>query len=156
MPDDPPCDLGHLRARNGGGGEIGPAYAGRRGQGDATRSAIPESIRPLGRTPKATSRSALQVTSTTDVRAAFIRRTYLHLFGAIVAFIALEAALLTSPVAEKLAVALGTNWWMVLLAMMAVSWVAEKWAHSDTSQGMQYMGLALYVAAEAVIFVPLL
>lgn len=91
-----------------------------------------------------------------DVRAAFIRRTYLHLFGAIVAFIVLEAALLTSPVADSLFAVLGGNWWLVFLAYMVVAWVADYWARSGASPGMQYLGLALYTAAEAVIFVPLL
>jgi FtsH-binding integral membrane protein len=39
---------------------------------------------------------------------------------------------------------------------MAASWVANKWATSDTSRGMQYAGLGLYVVAEAIIFLPLL
>ena len=101
-------------------------------------------------------RDGFVIDAAADARAAFIRRTYLHLFGAIAAFIALEAALLTSPVADNLVALIGGNWWMALLAFMAVSWVAERWAHSDTSQGMQYLGLAVYTAAEAIIFVPLL
>ena len=48
------------------------------------------------------------------------------------------------------------SWLIVLGAFMAVSWLANKWAHSSTSLGMQYTGLALYVVAEAVIFLPLL
>ena len=39
---------------------------------------------------------------------------------------------------------------------MIVSWVAEKWAHASVSRGAQYLGLGLYVVAEAIIFVPLL
>jgi FtsH-binding integral membrane protein len=39
---------------------------------------------------------------------------------------------------------------------MLVSWIAESWARSAVSPGMQYLGLSLYVVAEAVIFVPLL
>ena len=37
-----------------------------------------------------------------------------------------------------------------------ISYLAENWANSDTSEQMQYAGLALYVAGEALIFVPLL
>ena len=39
---------------------------------------------------------------------------------------------------------------------MVVSWIADKWARNSTSLGMQYAGLALYVVAEAVIFLPLI
>jgi hypothetical protein len=39
---------------------------------------------------------------------------------------------------------------------MFVSYVADRWASSATSVGMQYAGLGLYVVAEAVIFVPIL
>ena len=48
------------------------------------------------------------------------------------------------------------GWLLVLGAFMVVSWLANSWAHSDTSPGLQYLGLGLYVVAEAVIFVPLL
>jgi len=50
----------------------------------------------------------------------------------------------------------GYSWFIVLAAFMGVSWLAEKWARSGASAQMQYAGLALYVVAEAVIFLPLL
>jgi FtsH-binding integral membrane protein len=39
---------------------------------------------------------------------------------------------------------------------MGVSMLAQWWANSQTSKPMQYMGLALYVVAQSIIFVPLL
>jgi len=36
----------------------------------------------------------------------------------------------------------------VLLAFWGASWLAQTWAHSQTSRAMQYMGLGLYVVAE--------
>src|SRR5262249_2648929 len=36
------------------------------------------------------------------------------------------------------------------------SWLAQSWAQSGSSPGLQYLGLGLYVVAEAVIFLPLL
>lgn len=94
-------------------------------------------------------------------RAAFVRRTYAHLAGAVGAFVGIEALIFTLVPAAALHNLVGTmvsgwNWLFVLGAMMAVSWVAQSWASSSASQGMQYLGLALYVVAEAVIFVPLL
>jgi FtsH-binding integral membrane protein len=39
---------------------------------------------------------------------------------------------------------------------MVVSWIANSWAMSATSLSTQYIGLGLYVVAEAAIFMPLL
>ncbi len=94
-----------------------------------------------------------------EVRAAFIRRTYAHLGGAILAFAALEALLFQTPLPLATVTALGGSrfsWMIVLVAFMGVSWVAERWATSGSSIGMQYAGLGLYVVAEAIIFMPLL
>ncbi|MGH9767192.1 MAG: Bax inhibitor-1/YccA family protein [Blastocatellia bacterium] len=91
-------------------------------------------------------------------RAAFIRRTYAHLALAVLAFIAVEWMLLQSPIAAPMARAMtgGFSWLIVLAAFMGVSWLAERWANSDTSPRMQYLGLGLYVVAQAIIFLPLL
>jgi len=91
-------------------------------------------------------------------RAGFIRRTYAHLALAVVAFIAVEAFLLQLPIAGTIARAMtgGFSWLIVLAAFMGVSWLAERWAQSDTSPQMQYLGLGLYVVAQAIIFLPLL
>lgn len=93
-----------------------------------------------------------------DARAAFIRRTYAHLAGAIFAFIAIEALLLSLPGIGNILPMMvsGYNWLLVLGAFMVVGWVAQNWAQSSTSPGTQYAGLALYVVAEAIIFLPLL
>jgi FtsH-binding integral membrane protein len=94
-------------------------------------------------------------------RATFIRRTYSHLAGAILAFIGLEAILLTvtAPYKEQvlgLLLVSRFSWLIVLGAFMGASWLAQSWARSESSRALQYLGLALYVAAEAVIFLPLL
>lgn len=94
-----------------------------------------------------------------DERVDFIRKTYLHLAGAVFAFAALSAALLNSPAAEtllNLMTAGKYNWLIVLGAFMGVSYLANYWAQSATSVGMQYLGLALYVVAQAVIACPML
>jgi FtsH-binding integral membrane protein len=92
-------------------------------------------------------------------RADFIAKTYAHLAGAIAAFAALEFALLNTPGIENLiGMMLGArySWLIVLGVFMAVSWIADSWARSAISPTRQYMGLGLYVVAQAVIFVPLL
>jgi FtsH-binding integral membrane protein len=90
-------------------------------------------------------------------RAEFIRRTYGHLAAAILAFIGLVYALLQLPGVEDIVRGmLGISWLFILGAFMAVSWLANYWARSGASPTMQYLGLGLYVVAEAVIFLPLL
>jgi uncharacterized protein len=101
-------------------------------------------------------------------RVRFIRLTYIHLFGAILVFAGLLWAFMTIPfLIEHVSAPLflfaldvkphtGYNWGIVLAAFMAVSWVADYWATHTTSRAMQYVGLGLYVLAEALIFVPLL
>ncbi|MEM7033251.1 MAG: Bax inhibitor-1 family protein [Chloroflexota bacterium] len=93
-----------------------------------------------------------------NTRADFIRRTYLHLAGALLVFALLEAFILSTPLAPALASLMtgGFSWLIVLGAFMLVSFVANSWAQSSTSVSMQYMGLGLFVVAEAIIFVPLL
>jgi hypothetical protein len=92
-------------------------------------------------------------------RADFIAKTYGHLAGAILAFVALEALLLNLPGIDSLVgLMIGTRYgWLAVLGLfMVVSWIADSWARSAISMSTQYMGLGLYVLAEAVIFVPLL
>jgi len=97
--------------------------------------------------------------SSSQLRAAFIRRTYAHLAGAILAFIFLEFALFQTDVPRLMIGLLGTSrfsWLIVLAAFMGVSWLAQSMAHSNASVSTQYLGLGLYVVAEALIFIPLL
>jgi FtsH-binding integral membrane protein len=92
-------------------------------------------------------------------RAVFISRTYGHLAGAILAFTALEMVLLHLPNIERVIggmVGSPVSWLLVMLAFMAAGWVANAWARSEVSRPLQYAGLALYVVAEAIIFLPLL
>lgn len=93
----------------------------------------------------------------TDRRATFLTRTYTHLLGAILGFTAIEVFLFSSGLAEPIARAmLSVNWLLVLGGFMLVSWFASRAALSVSSLGSQYLGLAAFVAAEALIFVPML
>lgn len=101
----------------------------------------------------------LAANASESARTTFIRRTYACMGGAMFAFVALEALLLAViPTETILNLMLGTSWsWLVVLGLfMGVSWVARSWAESSTSPAMQYAGLGLYVAAQAIIFLPLM
>lgn len=107
--------------------------------------------------PQAT--AVVAATAQASERTLFIRRTYVHLAGAIGAFALLEALLVNAPFAPTLVgMMLGTrfSWLIVLGLFMGVGYIANMWAQKATSPAMAYAGLALYVIAEAIIFLPLL
>jgi FtsH-binding integral membrane protein len=95
-------------------------------------------------------------------RAAFMRRTYLHVAGAVGAFLALEFLffrVIPGTSAERALFSLfsSTGGMLVLMALfIGSSFVARTLARSETSVGAKYLGLALYVFVEAVIFYPIL
>lgn len=94
-------------------------------------------------------------------RAAFIRRTYLHLAGAVGVFVAILFAFFSlAPVSLQaqmfMWVASPVSYLILLAAFIGVGYLARWWAYNGGSPAMQYMGLALYVVFEALIFVPLL
>jgi FtsH-binding integral membrane protein len=96
-----------------------------------------------------------------EARRAFIRRTYGHLAGAILAFVAAEAALFSSGVADQLVERLffGTGrmaWLLLLVVFIGGGFVAQYMARSATSKLTQYLGLALYVGLWTVMFLPIL
>ncbi|HJN80088.1 MAG: Bax inhibitor-1 family protein [Phycisphaerales bacterium] len=109
---------------------------------------------------RADARPAREATGRMDAaRVAFLRRTYLHLAGAIVAFVVVESLLLRLPfissVVETMAGS-GMTWLLVLGLFMGVAYGADRLARSTAGAGVQYLGLGLYVVAEALIFAPLL
>jgi FtsH-binding integral membrane protein len=97
-------------------------------------------------------------------RLRFIRLTYLHLFGAILAFAGIEWLLFTNETlvtkvsAPLVEFALGgrANWAAVLAIFMVVSIGTHYLASHTHNKVFHYIGLAIYVVAEALIFVPLL
>lgn len=94
-----------------------------------------------------------------EERALFIRRTYLHLAGAVAAFVILEYLLITSAFAEALVQFIFTSrymWLMILGGFMGAGWLARAMIAGAKTRSMQYAGLAVYIVAEAIIFIPLL
>jgi FtsH-binding integral membrane protein len=92
-----------------------------------------------------------------DARTAFLRRTYAHLLAAVLGFVAIEVVLfqagLAFPIARGM---LSVPWLLILGAFMVTGWLARNVAASGASPALQYAGLAGYVVAEALIFVPVL
>lgn len=93
-------------------------------------------------------------------RVRFIRRTYAHLAWAIAAFVGIEAALFHTGLGEQILrtmMEFGRAGWLGLMVLFVVGgYGAQIMARSRTAPALQYMGLALYVALEVVIFLPIL
>lgn len=95
-----------------------------------------------------------------DVRAAFIRKTYAHLAGAILAFALLETAILSIPGIQSSVLkflAISPFMWLGVMGLfMLVSNIANKWALGTTSKSTQYLGLGVYIIAWSLMMLPLL
>lgn len=92
-------------------------------------------------------------------RAEFIRKTYLHLAGAVAAFVGIETVLVPSPLAHMMLRLIGASrfgWLSIIGGFMLLGWMARNLASATQTRPMQYAGLGLYILVEAIVFVPLL
>ncbi len=95
--------------------------------------------------------------STDEQKAAFYKKTYLHVALAILAFIVVEGILLSVVPAELIIgmVTMKFAWLFLIGAFWLASTLASKWSLSQ-SRSVQYGGLAFYVLLEAIIFLPMM
>lgn len=90
-------------------------------------------------------------------RAEFVIRVYQHLMGAIIAFVAIEALLITTGIAEKMYDFLSGGAWLLILGLfMVIQWMATNAAHDILNPQRQYLGLFGMAFGEALIFAPFL
>jgi uncharacterized protein len=92
-----------------------------------------------------------------EVRTAFMGRVYARLVVGVVAFVLLETFLFTSGLALAITeFVFSTSWLLILGGFMVVSWLANSVALRAASPGSQWGGYLLLVAANALIFAPML
>jgi hypothetical protein len=94
-----------------------------------------------------------------SARVAFIKRTYLHLAGAMLAFVGIEAGLMLSGIGDQLIknVFVMPAAWIGLLLLFIIGGMAAKYmALYSRNVGIQYAGLAMYILLECAVFLPLL
>jgi FtsH-binding integral membrane protein len=94
-------------------------------------------------------------------RRVFLQRTYLLLGAALVALAGFAGGMMAFAPETSLAMsrwAFGGPWnWLAVLGLfMLVGYAAERLASSETSRGLQYLGLAVGVAAQGLLLQPLL
>lgn len=100
----------------------------------------------------------LLIESTDQVRVEFYKKTYAHVAGGVLLFVLFEYLLLQSDTIVNFMLSMLDGWrWLIMLGgfMLATNY-AESTIMKTTDKNIQYMAYALYVFAEAIIFVPLL
>lgn len=94
-------------------------------------------------------------------RVSFLRKTYAHLGLALIAFAVITGGMMRwatdfSWGFSRWAFTGQWNWLLVLGLFMVVGYIAERLARSETSRGLQYVGLGMAVVAEGILLQPLL
>lgn len=100
----------------------------------------------------------LLIESTDQVRVEFYKKTYAHVAGGVLLFVLFEYLLLQSDTIVNFMMSMTQGWrWLVMLGgfMLATNY-AENTIMKTADKNIQYMAYALYVFAQAIIFVPLL
>jgi hypothetical protein len=89
-------------------------------------------------------------------RSDFIWKCYAHVVGAILAFAAIEVYFFQSGIAERIAMPMLNNWWVVLGVFILAGWGATHVAHRVESKNAQYAAFAAFIVLESLIFAPML
>ncbi len=93
-----------------------------------------------------------------DKKVAFYRKTYTHLAMAVLLFVIVEWLFFQIDPIVDFAFSMAQGWrWLILLGgFMFVTSYAEKMAMKNHNINQHYLGLFVYVVAEAFIFIPLI
>jgi len=94
-------------------------------------------------------------------RVTFLRKTYAHLGASLIAFAVITAGIIklapeTSLKFSSWALGGRLNWLVVMGLFIAVGYLAEHLARSNTSRGVQYAGLAIGVTSWSLLLQPIL
>ena len=96
--------------------------------------------------------------ATDQERVDFYKKTYAHVAGGVFFFVVFEYFLLNSVTIVEFALSMteGYRWLIMLGGFMLVTNYAESTVMKTSDKNVQYMAYALYVFAEAFIFIPLI
>ncbi|AQS94686.1 MULTISPECIES: Bax inhibitor-1 family protein [Polaribacter] len=91
-------------------------------------------------------------------RVEFYKKTYAHVAGGVLLFVLFEYLLLQSDAIVTFMMSMTQGWrWLIMLGgFMLITNYAESTVLKTADKNIQYMAYALYVFAQAIIFVPLL
>ena len=96
--------------------------------------------------------------ATDQARVEFYKKTYSHVAGGVLVFLIFEYLLFQSASIVEFALSMtqGYRWLLMLGGFMLVTHYAESTVMRTSNRNMQYMGYALYIFAQAFIFIPLI
>ena len=97
--------------------------------------------------------------ATPNERQEFIKNTYIHLAGAVAAFIVVEFILFQLGIAQALTGFIAGNrfgWLMILGGFSLLGWLSRSLVAEADNVNKQYAGLGAYIVGEALIFAPIL
>lgn len=96
--------------------------------------------------------------ATDQERVEFYKKTYTHVAGGVLLFLIFEYLLLQSTAIVEFALSMtqGYRWLLMLGGFMLITNYAESTALKTSDKNLQYIAYALYIFAEAFIFVPLI
>lgn len=97
-----------------------------------------------------------QSVATAHDETTFLRQTYLHLLGAVGAFVLVEVVLFQLGIAQALAPIMASNWLIVLGGFMVLGWLSSYFTRGSASVGTQYLQMGATITLQAFIFIPLL
>ena len=92
-------------------------------------------------------------------KAAFLKKIYLHVAGAFLAFALLETVLFTSGLVTTLFSWMASSQMVlfgIMIGFMFAAGAVERWAHNATDKSTQYLALLVYIMMYAVFFVPMI
>ena len=100
----------------------------------------------------------LLIEATDQVRVDFYKKTYSHVAAGVLLFVLFEYVLLQSEMIVNFMMTMTQGWrWLLMLGgFMFVTNYAESTVLKTADKNTQYLAAALYVFAQAIIFVPLL
>lgn len=100
----------------------------------------------------------LLIEATNQVRIEFYKKTYSHVAGGVLLFVLFEYVLLQSDMIVNFMMSMTQGWrWLIMLGgFMFITNYAESTMLKTADKNTQYLAAALYVFAQAIIFVPLL
>ncbi|CAM1360611.1 Bax inhibitor-1/YccA family protein [Tenacibaculum xiamenense] len=91
-------------------------------------------------------------------RIAFYKKTYAHVAGGVLLFLVFEFLFLQSATLVEFALSMldGYKWLILLGGFMLITNYAESTAMRTSDKNVQYLAYAVYIFAEAFIFIPLI
>jgi len=100
-------------------------------------------------------RRGFAIDAAVDARLGFIRKTYAHLGGEILAVGAMTWVILNVPALQRLAVGLISNFLIYLVAFFGASLISRKLMEGRVSAARQYLGAGIWVFFLSLLVAPL-